>query len=82
MGKASFPQKEFKTARKCLLRLLNFYQQYVSGCLPSACRFSPTCSEYMREAIEKYGARKGLFLGIKRILRCNPFCKCGYDPVP
>jgi putative component of membrane protein insertase Oxa1/YidC/SpoIIIJ protein YidD len=36
----------------------------------------------MREAIEKYGARKGLFLGIKRILRCNPFCKCGYDPVP
>ena len=46
------------------------------------CRFTPTCSEYMIEALKKYGTIKGLHLGIKRILRCHPKGKCGYDPVP
>ena len=46
------------------------------------CRFTPTCSEYALTAFERYGAVKGLYLSVKRILRCNPFCKGGYDPVP
>jgi len=67
---------------KFLMSLILFYKRHISGGLPPACRFTPTCSEYMYEAIRRYGAGKGLFLGIKRILRCNPFCKGGYDPVP
>lgn len=47
----------------------------------SVCRFTPTCSEYMYEAVEKYGAGKGLFMGMKRIFRCNPWSQGGYDPV-
>lgn len=46
------------------------------------CRFTPTCSDYMIEALQKYGAIKGLKLGFKRIFRCRPYGKCGYDPVP
>ncbi|MDR1690168.1 MAG: membrane protein insertion efficiency factor YidD, partial [Clostridiales bacterium] len=53
-----------------------------SPVLPNACRFYPTCSVYAFEAVDKYGVVKGLFLACKRILRCNPFCKGGYDPVP
>jgi len=48
----------------------------------SMCRFTPTCSEYTKKAIEKYGSFKGIWMGIKRILRCHPFGKKGYDPVP
>ena len=65
-----------------LMSVILFYKKHISNALPSACRFTPTCSEYTYEAIRRYGAGKGLFLGIKRILRCNPFCKGGYDPVP
>jgi hypothetical protein len=50
--------------------------------LPPSCRFTPTCSEYAMEALSKHGAWKGSLLAIWRILRCNPFCKGGYDPVP
>ena len=66
--------------KKFLIKIIRFYQK-----LPlhthTLCRFTPTCSEYMIESIEYYGVRKGLFLGIKRILRCHPFGKYGYDPV-
>lgn len=64
--------------------LINFYQKNISPYLSSKgynCKYYPTCSEYTKEAIEKYGAVKGIFLGIIRILKCNPFSKGGYDPV-
>lgn len=62
--------------------LIRFYQKYISPLFPGCCRFTPTCSQYALEAIQKYGLRKGSFLAIKRIFRCNPYCKGGYDPVP
>ncbi len=65
-----------------LIWLIDLYKKYLSPCLPDYCRFYPTCSQYMRQAVLKYGVGKGLYLGIKRLLRCNPFCKGGYDPVP
>jgi uncharacterized protein len=64
-----------------VLDILSVYKAAVSPFLPPACRFEPTCSEYAREAVEKYGALKGTWMGLKRILRCQPFCKGGHDPV-
>ena len=61
--------------------ILGVYKAMVSPFLPPACRFEPTCSEYAREAVERYGTVKGTWLGLKRILRCQPFCKGGHDPV-
>ncbi len=68
--------------KKFLLGLVSFYQKAISPHTIGACRFRPTCSEYMRIALERYGAFKGLWLGIKRILRCHPFSSGGFDPVP
>ncbi|MDO4287633.1 MAG: membrane protein insertion efficiency factor YidD [Eubacterium sp.] len=65
-----------------LLKLIRGYQKYISPGLPKSCRFTPTCSEYCYQAILKYGVFKGLFLGIKRILKCHPFHPGGYDPLP
>ena len=62
--------------------LIRAYQICISPLFPSCCRFTPSCSAYALEAIKKYGAAKGLFLSIKRICKCNPFHKGGYDPVP
>lgn len=64
-----------------VLDVLGIYKAMVSPFLPPACRFEPTCSEYMQQAVEKHGAAKGTWMGIKRILRCQPFCKGGCDPV-
>lgn len=64
-----------------VLGLLKLYKTLISPFLPPACRFEPTCSEYTRQAVVKYGAMKGSWLGLKRILRCQPFSKGGYDPV-
>ncbi len=61
--------------------LIKFYKIFISPLLPPACRFTPTCSEYFMEALQKKGLIKGMILGCYRILRCNPFCKGGYDPV-
>jgi len=62
--------------------LVRFYQTAISPFTPSACRFEPTCSSYMIEALQKQGLFYGVFLGIKRILSCHPWGKTGYDPVP
>jgi len=67
---------------RALIRLVRGYQRYVSPLLPDSCIYSPTCSEYMLEAVKKYGAVRGSWLGIRRILRCHPFHRGGYDPVP
>ena len=64
------------------LWLLRFYQHAISPRFPPACRFTPTCSQYTYEAIERYGFVKGAWLGLKRIVRCHPFNPGGYDPVP
>jgi uncharacterized protein len=64
-----------------LMDILKLYKTYLSPFLPSACRFEPTCSVYMFDAVKKYGAAKGTFMGVKRILRCQPFCAGGHDPV-
>ena len=69
--------------KRVAMALIRFYRKYLSGLKPApTCRFSPTCSAYALEAIERYGARKGTWLAIKRIARCHPFHKGGYDPVP
>lgn len=68
--------------KKIILLLIKFYQKYISIFLGKNCRFYPTCSAYTYEAIEKFGTIKGIYLGIKRILKCHPFHPGGYDPVP
>lgn len=68
--------------RNVALRLIRFYQRHISPGLGSNCRFYPTCSQYTYEAIEKYGVARGGWMGMKRIARCNPFSKGGFDPVP
>lgn len=67
--------------KKILIKLIVFYQKAISPWLGPRCKYEPTCSEYTKQAIEKYGAIKGTIKGIKRILRCNPFSKGGYDPL-
>ena len=62
-------------------KLLLFYKKYVSGTIHAACIYTPTCSMYTLDAIENYGVIRGIFMGAKRILRCNPFSKGGFDPV-
>ena len=69
--------------KRVFLFLIRFYQKHISPCFPARCRYYPTCSAYAIEAIEKYGALKGGWLALKRILRCHPFSKHDhYDPVP
>ena len=68
--------------KRVLIALVRFYQREISPCRPRCCNYIPTCSQYAVEALEKYGAVKGCWLAFRRILRCNPFHKGGYDPVP
>lgn len=68
--------------KSLFILLIRFYQRCISPLTPPACRFTPTCSQYTLEAIQKYGAWRGTWLGIKRICRCHPWGGSGYDPVP
>ena len=69
--------------KRVFLAVIRFYQRQISPGLPPRCRYIPTCSQYAVEAIEKYGAAKGGWLALKRLLRCHPFHKGDfYDPVP
>ena len=65
-----------------MIAAIRFYRKGISPLTPPACRFYPTCSAYGQEAIEKYGAARGGWLLMKRLARCQPFCKGGFDPVP
>lgn len=65
-----------------LIGLVKIYQIFISPLLKKNCRFQPTCSTYMIQAIKKHGSIKGTYLGTKRLLKCHPFYKGGYDPVP
>lgn len=72
-----------RIVKQFLIAMIKLYRKYLSPLKTrSHCIYFPTCSEYAIQAIEKYGAFKGSFLSIKRILRCHPFAKGGYDPVP
>jgi putative membrane protein insertion efficiency factor len=64
-----------------VIAVLRFYKRYLSPLLPSACRFYPTCSEYMMEAVEKHGVMHGVWMGTKRLAKCHPFHAGGIDPV-
>ncbi|MBR6252501.1 MAG: membrane protein insertion efficiency factor YidD [Clostridia bacterium] len=68
--------------KKVMIKIIEFYQKYISAYLGKNCIYTPTCSQYTKEAINEYGVFKGCFMGLKRILRCHPFHKGGYDPVP
>lgn len=68
--------------RGLALVLLRFYKRFISPLLPPMCRFEPTCSMYMKDAVQKYGAARGIWMGIRRLGRCHPFNPGGWDPVP
>ena len=67
--------------KKILIKIISFYQK-IPGSFHGYCKHIPTCSEYTKQAIENFGCIKGILLGIKRILKCNPFGTYGYDPIP
>ena len=67
--------------KKFLIYIIEKYQKYISPKFKKHCKYYPSCSEYTKQAIEKYGILKGCFYGGKRIIRCNPFSKGGYDPL-
>jgi putative membrane protein insertion efficiency factor len=70
------------TPRRALAGLFRFYKRAISPYVPPACRFEPTCSVYAAEAVEVHGAVRGLWLTFKRLARCQPFSRGGFDPVP
>jgi len=74
--------KIWKLVRFFVLKSIRFYQYAISPLFPPCCRYVPTCSAYAYEAVQKYGIFKGLYLALRRILRCHPFHPGGYDPVP
>ena len=71
-----------QVAKLVVLKMLRAYKWAVSPLLPHACRYVPTCSEYAMAAVERYGALRGGWMALGRLLRCHPFARSGYDPVP
>ena len=74
-------QQPLTLPRVIAIGLIRVYKLIVSPLLPSACRFHPTCSEYMKDAVEKHGVVKGVGMGLRRLSRCHPFHQGGFDPV-
>lgn len=70
------------TPKAAVLGMLRGYKRFISPLLPAACRFQPTCSEYAADAVELHGVARGGWLALRRLLRCQPFCRGGIDPVP
>ena len=68
--------------KRSMMGAIRFYKKGISPLLPPSCRFEPSCSTYALEAIDRYGPLKGGWLAARRLLRCQPFCRGGYDPVP
>jgi len=68
--------------KKFILALIRFYKNRISPWLGNVCRFYPSCSEYMYMAVERYGVARGMLMGVRRLARCQPFSRGGYDPVP
>ena len=82
-GAAGSSGDEGRTEMKSAIQFaLRGYKRWISPMLPNACRFVPTCSEYAMEAVERHGALRGTWLAVARLLRCHPFTRAGYDPVP
>jgi hypothetical protein len=69
------------SGRTILVKTIDVYKWTISPFLPSACRFYPTCSQYMREAVERHGVVRGIWMGVRRLARCHPFHAGGFDPV-
>lgn len=69
-------------SEQCLKNIISFYQKQISPLFPPTCRYEPTCSNYMIDAIDRHGSLKGTIMGVGRICRCHPFVKGGVDPVP
>ncbi len=67
--------------RALTLGILRIYKRWISPMLPSACRFYPSCSEYMMQAVEKHGVARGVWMGVRRLVKCHPFHEGGFDPV-
>ena len=67
--------------KKVLIKIIKGYKYFISPALPGSCRFYPTCSDYSIDALGKYGALKGFYLSLRRIIRCHPFNAGGFDPV-
>jgi putative membrane protein insertion efficiency factor len=78
----SEPTATRSPAARLVIATLAGYKRWVSPLLPPACRFEPTCSEYMRDAIGEHGLARGFWLGVRRVVRCHPWNPGGYDPVP
>ena len=71
-----------RAIKRTVILTISLYQKTISSFLPSACRYTPTCSHYSQEAVERYGTLRGIWMGLGRLGRCQPFGGKGYDPVP
>lgn len=76
------PARRPSVPARALLAVVGFYRRYISPALPPSCRFTPSCSAYAAEALERHGALRGSWLAVRRLLRCHPWHRGGHDPVP